>query len=230
VDPDNLVCAEITMKHFFAFALAVGMSAAYAQSGIIGGPFSTSGFYDTIPGGTFEINDPLTGWIGNGTVSSVPTPAMREERVGLVTAPYNGYYAVHRDVNTLVFGETYVLSGYFRSDDLGGSVAMDIGNFGGQAWYPVATVFNQIDTNTVGKWFFGYTTFTADNPSMRVRLFRNPTTALNARNYFDDVAVTRASEFVAPTAVPEPATMAVMGAGALLIIRRRSVNKRASRI
>ncbi len=216
-----------------AFALSlIGVHTAVAQSGLIEGPFlSGSGAYTTVPGGTFEKGDPLAGWSDHLNVASLSTatsPQMRGEQIGVVSAPTIGWYAVHNSFdNALVVGQSYVLSGFFRAEDAGGSIAIDIGNFGGQAWYQTAGTALQLDQITTGKWFFGYTTFTADNPTMRVRLVRNGPTIEGARNYFDDIAVTAVDRFVAPTAVPEPSSLLALGLGGLVLKFRKRANKRA---
>jgi hypothetical protein len=188
-----------------------------AQSGIIEGPFVPgTGTYTTVPGGTFEPSDPLTGWgdyLNIATIIPVTTPTQRGDQVGKLSGWSNGWYAVNKSLdNSLIVGQSYVLSGFFRADNEGGSIAADIGNFAGQFWAGEANFALAANASTVGKWYFGYVTFTANNPTMRVRLVRNGPTTTFASSYFDDVAVTPAAEFVAPTPVPEPATLLGLGA------------------
>ena len=207
-----------------------GLVVSSAQTGIIEGPFvPESGQYTTVPGGTFEVGDSLAGWGDHnnvGSLTTVTSPAQRGDQVGRLSGWSNGNYAVHKSLdNTLTAGQSYVLSGFFRGDDLGGSVAVDIGNFGGQAWYGVANFSHATTQDTVGKWYFGYVTFTADNPTMRVRLVRNGPTATFASTYFDDIAVTPAADFVAPTPVTERATLLGLGA-ALWGLRIRRAGQR----
>lgn len=209
-----------------SFFLLLGAAGAQAQSGVFAGPFfPSSGTYNTIPGGTFEVDDPLTGWfsLNNGApISSVEAPSMRGDRIGSMVSATTGHYASMKPlVNSLVAGQTYVLSGFFRTDDLGGAIGFDIGNYGGQAWYQTAGIFQAANAQTTGDWFFAYTTFTADNPSMTVRLVRSSETVPYASNYFDDIAVTPVGSFVAPAPVPEPGTFALVGIGALAALKRR---------
>jgi hypothetical protein len=211
----------------------VAASPAFAQSGLLEGPFVPgTGVYATVPGGTFELTDPLTGWgdhLNIATITTATTPPMRGDQVGLVSGWSTGWYAVHKSLdNALVAGQSYVLSGFFRAEEPGGSIAIDIGNYGGRAWYQTAQTALASDQGTTGKWYFGYATFVADNPSMRVRLVRNGPTVERARSFFDDVAVTPVGQFRAPTPVPEPATLLALGAGVVALIRRRRGNRRAS--
>ncbi len=211
-------------RNCLSLVLAALTSVAFAQSGLIQGPFvAGSGNYTTIPGGTFEVSDPLTGWFQSFMVSSVTSPTLWGDRVGLVTFPANGFYAVHKPLeNSLVVGQQYVLSGFMRAEEPGGSLAIDVGNFAGQFWNQTAATAVQVDESNLTKWTFGYVIFTADNPSMTVRLVRNGPTVLNANNFFDDIAVTPVNSFVAPTPVPEPATMTALALGLLALARRRN--------
>lgn len=201
-------------------------SCAFGQSGLLEGPFVPgTGTYTPVPGGTFETNDPLTGWgdFSNvATLNTAASPLMRGDQVGRLSGWSTGWYSVSKSLdNALVAGQAYVLSGFFRAEEPGGSIAIDIGNYGGQAWYQTAATAVAADASTTGKWFFGYVTFVADNPTMRVRLIRNGPTIPFAQTFFDDVAVTPAANFQAPTAVPEPATLVALGAGTLALLNRR---------
>lgn len=214
-------------RHLLILPLAlVAASSAVAQSGLFSGPFS-GGNYTTISGGSFEIGDSTAGWhdhLNVAGVVSVLQPTMRGDRVGEMSGWSVGWYATNHDVTSLVVGRRYVLSAFLGAPDTGGSIAFDIGNYGGQAWYQTAGVALELTTATTDRWFFGYTTFIADNPNMKVRLVRNGPTIPYARNYFDDVAITEADTFRAPGVVPEPATMIALGAGVLALIRRRRAN------
>lgn len=213
-------------RHLSILSLAlVAGSSAVAQSGLFSGPFfPSSGTYTTIGGGSFEVGDSLSGWFGTGGagLASVLQPKMRGDRVGEMSSPYYGWYAANRPVSSLVVGRRYVLSAFLGAPEIGGSLAFDIGNYGGQAWYPIASVTLDLSTTaTTDRWFFGYTTFVADNPNMTVRLYRNGPTIEYARNYYDDVAITEADSFQAPEVVPEPGTLVALGFGALALRLRR---------
>lgn len=221
-------------KNLFIFTLLAACAPfSHAQSVVIGGSFFPgSGTYNVIPGGSFEPSDPTIGWgdhLNVATVASTSSAAARGDRSGLVSGWSIGYYAVSKESGvTLIPGAKYVLSAFFRGEETGGSVAFDIGNYGGQAWYQEGAVGLNMDTNTTKKWYFGYTVFEANNPIMRIRLVRNGPTIEYATSFFDDVAITPLSSFVAPKVVPEPGTMAVLGMGALALVRRR-VSKPAPR-
>lgn len=204
-------------------SMTLVVSSAVAQSGVYTGPFGT-GNYTTIPGGTFEPTDPMTPWfpLNNAAgLASVTQPTMMGTRVGEMSSPFTGGYAMLNQVSGLVVGRQYVLSAFMGSPDTGGSVAIDVGNYGGQAWYQTTGIGVEMTPDSTDRWHFAFTTFTADNTSMMVRLVRNGPTIPFARSYFDDVAITEASAFDAPGVVPEPTSLSVLGAGILALIRRR---------
>lgn len=222
-------------KNLFIITLVAACAPlSYAQSVVLGGTFMPgTGSYDVIPGGSFELTDPMTDWsdyLNVATLIATNSTAMSGARSGRMTGWSTGGYSVSKETGlNLIPGKKYVLSAFIRGDETGGSVGFDIGNYGGQAWYVDGTIANTLDANSIKKWYFAYTVFEANNPSMRVRLIRNIQTIPYATSYFDDVAITPLNEFVAPTVVPEPGTMAALGMGALALARRKKGSKSGPR-
>lgn len=222
-------------KNLFIITLVAACAPlSYAQSVVLGGTFMPgTGTYDVIPGGSFEASDPMTDWsdyLNVTTIIATNSTAMSGARSGRMTGWSTGGYAISKETGlNLIPGKKYVLSAFIRGDETGGSVGLDIGNYGGQAWYYEGTVANALNASTINNWYFAYTVFEANNPSMRVRLIRNPQTIPYATSYFDDVAITPLNEFVAPTVVPEPGTMAALGMGALALARRKKGSKSGAR-
>jgi len=219
-------------KNLFIITLVAACAPlSYAQSVVLGGTFMPgTGSYDIIPGGSFEASDPMTNWsdyLNVATLIATNSTAMSGARSGRMTGWSTGGYSVSKETGlNLIPGKKYVLSAFIRGDETGGSVGFDIGNYGGQAWYVDGTIANTLDANSIKKWYFAYTVFEANNPSMRVRLIRIIQTIPYATSYFDDVAITPLNEFVAPTVVPEPGTMAALGMGALALGRRKKGARR----
>ncbi len=204
---------------------------ASAQSGVIGGPFDpNSGNYNIVPGGSFEETDNIGVWadligLNTSTISRVSSPVVKGARSGLLSSSSDGNYFRYQTGIPLVAGQTYVLSAFVRGEEVGGAVGLDIGNFGGQFFNVTALTNVEKTSSTVGNWYFAYTTFVADNPSMAIRLVNYGTTGANARNYFDDIAVTPVNDFRAVQAVPEPGTMLAIGVGLAALVRRRRGGK-----
>lgn len=211
---------------FIALALALGATTTtFAQSGVIEGPFAPgSGNYTTLPGGTFELDDPLGNWwdfSGFSSISRETTPTMRGDWVGRMSGnPAPGFARSNTSYAPLTPGENYVLSGFFRGEEEGGSVEISVLLQGG--FTRIATTFIDMTPQAVGRWYFGYTTFTAPVSATYVWIARN-NGPFGSNNYFDDIALTRQSDFQAPSAVPEPASLLALGLGGLAVMRRRRV-------
>lgn len=201
---------------------------ASAQSGVIGGPFDpNSGNYNVVQGGSFEETDNIGVWsvFGGTPLSRVSSPVVKGARSGMLTSVFSGNYYCFQSGIPLVAGQTYVLSAFLRGEETGGAIGLDIGNFAGQFFNVTALTNVEKTASTVGNWYFAYTTFVADNPSMTIRLVNYGTTGENARNYFDDIAVTPVNDFRAVQAVPEPGTMLAIGVGLAAMVRRRRDGK-----
>jgi hypothetical protein len=217
------------MAHFVsrlaaAFVVAAASSfSALGQSGIIQGPFVTgSGVYTPVPGGTFEIDDNLGNWqdsSGFSGIARVQSPSMRGEYVGSMSGnPAPGFARNNFVYAPLTPGESYVLSGFFRAEEVGGSIGFDV--LLNPGFTQIAWQFLEVTPTTVGEWFFAYTTFNAPDQATYMRIVRNGG-PFGSQNYFDDIAITRASEFQAPRAIPSPGVAALLGLGGLLAARRR---------
>jgi hypothetical protein len=206
----------------FAFATASSFP-AFVQSGIIQGPFvPASGVYTTVPGGTFEIDDNLGNWqdsSGFSGISRVQSPSMRGEYVGSMSGnPAPGFARNNFVYAPLTPGESYVLSGFFRAEEVGGSIGFDV--LLNPGFTQIAWQFMEVTPTNVGEWFFAYTTFNAPDQATYMRIVRNGG-PFGSQNYFDDIAITRASEFRAPRPIPAPSAAALLGFGGLLAARRR---------
>lgn len=80
--------------------------------------------------------------------------------------------------------------------------------------------------NGVSDWQFIYETFTATSNNIRVRLVHDLHVTAGEYAIFDNIGITLASEFVAPTlrAVPEPSIVVLLASGlvAMSLIRRKN--------
>jgi len=106
-----------------------------------------------------------------------------------------------RDVSVLP-GETYVLSAFFFTSNLRGHLYVDLGD--GQ-FEPVKDNLDAVrGTAGVDRWQFVYARFTAPQgvTHVKVRLSYDATFRVGEVGYIDDVAVTPAASFRAPTLEP----------------------------
>jgi hypothetical protein len=215
-------------KRFIAFAVALAAPVpVLAQEGIVAGPFLPgTGAYTTVPGGTFELDDNLANWQDSSGFSSIlrsQTPALIGEYVGLMSGnPAPGFARNHFLYAPLVPGENYVLSGFFRAEEVGGSIGFDV--LFSPGFTQIASQFLAVDSTNVGEWFFGYTTFTAPNQATYMRIVRNGG-PFGSQNYFDDVAITLASGFRIPQPIPEPGVVGLCLLSGVLAGRRHRLSR-----
>lgn len=219
------------MNRIGIIVLAVGASvASRAQSGLIQGPFLPgSGNYTTVTGGDFEATNSLAwfgyegGW-GQGQVFRESQAAYRGDYGMRMTrlATFGGYAS--GTLTNLTVGETYVLSAFIKPDTVwqDGMAYIDV-----MAGAPYTGMgITNMNSSHEDKWHFAYTTFTVTQPSVVVRVV-NATAGAGgivpdgATTFWDDVAITPVAQFVAPTTVPEPATLISLGAALGVLARRR---------
>jgi len=89
-------------------------------------------------------------------------------------------------------------------------------------------VFQGSNTDAA-KGYFAYQTFntgTLKSTSFAMRIFASPTTYIEGEGglemfAWDNVAITKASDFVAPTLIPEPSASMLGGLGLLALLRSR---------
>jgi hypothetical protein len=209
-----------------------------AQANFIVGPV-TGGVWTTVANGGFETNTSgwsLIGTAGNASVTS--TPALYGARSGALTTTtsFSGPgYAIRRTISGLTVGQEYVLSGFLDARQLtSGDLYIDLGDQPNNVLDP--TVWAPI-----GQSGFGWQKFTAWSTSVNVRVVRdsnyinspiggskstNPggPVVVGQKGFFDEIAITHISSFKAPTAVPEPSSLACVGglvSGLSVLSRRR---------
>ena len=147
----------------------------------------------------------------------------------------NGYGVKSITISGLVVGQDYVLSGFLDARQLTtGDLYLDLDDKPTQVGDPTAWA-------PIGQTGFAYQQFTAWTSSVNVRIVRdsnyinggaggskstNPggIVLTGQTGYFDEIAITQANLFQAPTAVPEPSSLACVSglvAGLSVLSRRR---------
>ncbi|MFO0264422.1 MAG: PEP-CTERM sorting domain-containing protein [Planctomycetota bacterium] len=194
----------------------------------------SNGNWTNVTNGNFESGSsgwtliPLSGANGNFTTQASPVVYSGNSGALTTTTSFSGPgYAIQRNITGLTVGQSYVLSGFLNASALtSGDLYIDLGDIPSDptAWAPV---------NTNG---FSWIQFTAQATSVNVRVVRdsnfinglsgNPTgsVVVGQTGYFDEIAITQASLFQAPTAVPEPSSLACVSglvAGLSVLSRRR---------
>jgi hypothetical protein len=135
----------------------------------------------------------------------------------------------------LIVGQSYVLSGFLDARQLtSGDLYIDLGD-------QPSNVLDPTVWAPIGQSGFGWQQFTAWSTSVNIRVVRdsnyinspiggsksnNPggPVVVGQKGFFDEIAITRFSSFTAPTAVPEPSSLACVGglvAGLSVLSRRR---------
>jgi hypothetical protein len=210
-----------------------------AQANFIVGPV-TGGAWTTINNGGFESGS--SGWTtigtaGNFSITSTPTLYGTQSGALNTTTSFSGPgYAIQSiNITGLAVGQQYVLSGFLDASQLtSGDLYIDLSDLPNNVADP--TVWAPI-----GQSGFGWQDFTAFAPTVNVRVVRdsnfinsgiggskstNPggPVVVGQSGYFDEIAITLKDRFKAPTAVPEPSSLACVGglvAGLSVLSRRR---------
>ncbi len=205
------------------FIFLMGFSAVSTAT-VIQAPFGNLiPSYTLIPNGDFENN---IGWSGYGAYST--EQAYSGARSWKMTAPYSisgpGFAASSSSVGGLTIGETYVLSGFINTFGLSNSpnpqVYIDISDAANDPNAGLGELLFGLDLNA---WQFVYQEFVAASSSVTVRTVIDLGLTGGAYAYFDDVAITRKTDFMIAD-VPAPATLAlsVLGLAGLGFRRRKN--------
>lgn len=167
-------------------------------------------FYDGQPGG---VNTPNTG-TGSARMH-IDNP----------TATPTGSYS--QAISGLTVNTEYVLSAYIwhlGDGSHGGQAEIDLGDAGGEP----ELILSQASPDANDGYFFSGTFNTSTtstaftlrafmvHPGVKTGWPNQPVSAL-----WDNISITPANEFVAPSLIPEPGSAAMLGLGAMAIVLRR---------
>lgn len=217
-------------------ALSLGIMSACmtnsASASIITGNIdfnSGSGLIGLIGNGDFEFG--LSGWTqlaNNGQFSTVTTPSSpfpsSSSATSLPAINFNGPgFALQSDAIAVNPGVEYVLSGYVNTSNMQtGNVYIDLSD---AAFDPNLGVGEL--QNGVNDWQFIYTTFVSNVSSIQVRLVHDGNVTSSESALFDNISITRADQFIAPSlisSVPVPASVWLFCSGIISLLglaRRR---------
>lgn len=128
-----------------------------------------------------------------------------------------GGYAAERIVN-FEANTDYVLSAFFWTEELPtGQLRFEFRNSFGQSQPPFLNAL--IDQEG---WVFSYTIFNSGtDTSATLRMIRGGTRSSNDNGLIDNVALTKLSDFVPASSVPEPTTLPMLILGLVFVSRRR---------
>ncbi|MEZ6094844.1 MAG: hypothetical protein R3C03_11520 [Pirellulaceae bacterium] len=194
-----------------------GLFVDKTKADIIFDPIVGTGTYTLLNNGGFELG--IAGWADNLGQSQGRGTFETGGAVNIVGAEsafshpnfsFNGPGFTTNQIVTVVPNESYVVSGYVYTGDLSNPNdaprldVIDIAN---------TTQFTNVSSiGSEGRTQFLFATFTVPSTENQVlvRLLRDGAVTAGERAYYDDIALTLASEFVAPTTVPEPSSFAVV--------------------
>lgn len=221
-----------TVKPFVflsAFLILMGSTACSLRASIVFDPDPNTGHWLTVPNGGFETGD-MTGWSpqippnNNGYgVFVASSDVVLSGSYSAKTDPLLNFtgpgFANISDYIPVQANETYVLSGFFNAEGLtSGNLSLDLSDIG----------FNIRINAVIGSpgWHFVWGEFTPTiDYLVRVRLVRDTDVKLGEYGYIDEVGITPASEFVAPSTVPEPTSFVIFAAlglvGAVLVRKQK---------
>jgi hypothetical protein len=247
IKPTSLRRHFVTNRFLLATALIALcgiMTSQVASAGWITlgpGQSWSGGNWTPVNNGKFESG--LSGWTlvgAGGTFSTVASPVVYTGNSGRLVTTNNftgNGYGVKSSIaiSGLTVGTEYVLSGFLDARQLNsGDLYLDLDDKPTNLADPTAWA-------PIGQTGFAFQKFTAWTTSVNVRIVRdsnyinggvggskstNPggTVLADQIGYFDEVSITLASNFVAPTAVPEPSSVACISglvAGLSVLSRRR---------
>ena len=209
------------MKHLISLTIcltAVAFTPASNASLIIGPFDSASGSWTLIDNGNFENG--LDGWSNSTSPGNfaLDSTLFMSSSHSVRSVPNSGFdgpgFALSHSVD-ITGGETYVLSGFINTRDMAtGNLYIDMNDVA----FDPNLGSGELSYNT-DEWQFLYQSFLPDAgvSSLTVRLVHDSNVPSGESGYFDDIAITPVSSFVAPTVVPEPSISTLMGAGLSLL-------------
>ena len=213
---------NFSAKAVGAMALGAVLCAGHVDAAVIRGEFvPNTGNYDLMNG--FEVgllgHEPVT-WKGRFSTTTDVSVSGNKSAVAAPVGNYSGagyslnLYGLDVEPNT-----EYVLSGFFNTKDVSqGRAFLDM-------WGAEVNINVGASELAYGDdvWQFGHGSFTtgANQTTTLIRLVHDGSMIVGEKVYFDDIGLTKASEFVAPTVVPEPMSVSLVLLGVVGGICRR---------
>jgi hypothetical protein len=207
-----------------ALALAVIATPAFAQSGVLVGPFIPgTGSWNTLYNGGWELGN-TSGWAlqygtsyGNfAATQNIAAVGDWSLKSNMATSASSGL-VLRRTNLSFVVGQKYVFSGFFYTGTYGsGNTYLDL--YATDAWQGL---YLGAGTMGVGEWQFSWKVWTADRTTADIRILRSKTAGqVDGGIYYDEIACTPYDQFALPV-VPEPASLMVLAVGVTGLIARR---------
>lgn len=175
---------------------------------VLTGPFEFgTGTWSAFSYGTFE--DGVSGWTQPITaVTDFPSPASlpyTNTKVGKLVSPGtypDAGFNVRTHLDFIQINTDYILSGFFYRTASSGFAYLDLNDIADE-------VSVETDPNIVGEWQFAYAHWNSGNHQfVDIRAVMDNGVIAGQTMYMDDISLTPADAFVAPTPVPEPTFLA----------------------
>jgi hypothetical protein len=243
----------VLSRSFAAMILALTLLPSLTWGGFIAGDNFSGGNWTVIHNGQFTTDLSGWGFVGSGGTATPATGnGFNNTNSAALTANTtisNNGFAIVRSTISVLANTDYVLSGYLNGKALtGGDLYLDLNDISVAGKQDNGSAGGSGDPTVwvkTGQSGFGYVRFnTGSTTSLTVRAVRdanwinNPSKLWNPAGastntgnaladqagYVDEIGLTLASHFVAPTAVPEPSSLACVSglvAGLSVLSRRR---------
>lgn len=115
-------------------------------------------------------------------------------------------------------GEEYVLSAFFYTGDLtSGNLYIDTAGWG--------VILQLLPVTGYKGWQFLSVEYAPPIDTARFRLVRDGDVQTDQYSYIDDVALTPAQDFVAPSVVPEPGTLQLFATAFCVVVGLRGAGR-----